>query len=352
MDQRTLRHRLFAGVAIVSLGMLTACNPPSESTGNAENLPSDQQALITQAREEGQVSLGAGGHTVSQAQLLADEFEAEYGIKVNFIRENSGQIAQKLEAQMSGGNVSFDVVSLNDTSTLDTWTKEGVLADAEIVNAADIFEPLQVEESIYYPFTWSVLGYSYNSSRTAVGDAPASWDDLAKADGTKAVADPGSSGAALAFAGVMDEIDSSFFPQLGEGEVLTSESALALGQMVATGEASFGIPGIESEVATAQLAGEPIKMGYPAGDLGAMSSYISALSSASSPAAARLLVQFAMSPDFQQAQLEIGSRSTLGDLPAAESTEEIDQERIVVLDQASLVEERERIVKEFEEAIR
>jgi len=352
MSHNKLSTRIMLGTAILSLGLLTACNPPSSEASGSADLPASQEELIKLAQEEGKVRLGAGGHTQAQAQLLAKEFEAAYGIEVDFIRENSGQIAQKLEAQLSGGNVSFDVVSLNDSSTLSAWAEEGTVADAAVPNAADIIGPLSTEGESYYPFTWAALGYSYNSAKLDPAEAPRTWAELAAAEGTKAVADPGSSGAALTFAAIMAEVDKGFFAALGQSNVLTSDSALALGQMVATGEASFGIPGIEHDIASAQLAGEPLTMGYPSGKIGAMASYMASLESASSPAAARLLVHFAMSPEFQAAQLEIGSRSTLSGVPAPMTAEEISEDRISVVDQQDLAENREGVIESFKQAIR
>lgn len=349
---KALTARLLAGTAILSLCLLTACNPPSSDTSGISELPNNHEELVQRAQKEGTVQLGAGGHTQAQAQLLADEFEEKYGIKVAFVRENSGQIAQKLEAQLSGGNVSFDVVSLNDASTLSSWAEENVIADASVANTSDIIAPLSKEDTSYYPFTWAALGYSYNSAKMDKSKAPASWNELATAEGTKVIANPKSSGAALTFAAIMADVDKDFFSELGQGQVLTSDSALALGQMVATGEGDYGIPGIEHDIASAQLAGEPLTMGYPEGKIGAMASYMAGLESASSPAAARLLVQFAMSPEFQEAQLEIGSRSILMGVPAPATAEEISEKRIVVMDQTQLTDNRDQIIGNFEKAIR
>lgn len=345
-------HRMFLPLTLVfGVGLMTACNPPSDSD-SAEALPDDHDELVAMAQEEGVVQLGAGGHTERQAELLAAEFEDAYGVEVQFVRENSGQIAQKVEAQLSGGNMAFDAISLNDTSTLDSWAEEGVIATGAVDSDDDVMETLSTADAHYHPFTWAALGYSYNTARVDEGDTPTTWEELAAANGTKVVAEPGSSGAALTFAATMAEVDDGFFGALGDGEVLTAESALALGQTIATGEADYGIPGIEHDVATAQDAGEPLTMGYPEGDLGVMTSYIADLDSADNPAAARLLVQFSMSPEFQEAQRDIGSRSTLDEFASPDNVEEIDEERLVVLDESELAANRDDIIAEFDEAVR
>lgn len=353
MAFNALARRLLAGTAVLSLALLTACNPPSSSSNaSASELPDSQDQLVSQAQKEGTVSLGAGGHTKEQAQLLADKFKDKYGITVEFIRENGGQISQKLQAQLSAGNVSFDVISLNDTSTLQKWSDDGTLADAQIPTADKVIKKFQITGGNYYPFTWQALGFSYNSAKIDQSKLPGTWAELAQAPGPKAVANAGTSGAALTFAAIMDQIQPPFMDNLSQGNILLSDSALALGQMVATGEADYGVPGVEQDVATAQLAGEPLKMGYPEGKIGAVPSYMGALSAAAHPAAARLLVQFAMSEEYQKAQTEIGSRATLTGIAAPKTAEELTDDRVVVLDEETLAKNRDQVLADFKESFK
>ncbi|WP_324273643.1 substrate-binding domain-containing protein [Blastococcus brunescens] len=150
-----------------------------------------------------------------------------------------------------------------------------MLADPELENRDQILEPLATpEDAAHVPFTWAAMGYSYNEASSDPASLPTTWADLAQQPGVFAVANPNSSGAALTFVAAMEQIDPEFLPSLGEGETLISDSALALTQLVATGEADFGIPGIEADVATAANAGEPLAMGYPEGEIGVLTSFI------------------------------------------------------------------------------
>lgn len=335
-------------VLTVSLGLLTtaACAPPEAA--DTEPLPDDHEALVERAKEEGEVSLGAGGHTKPQADLLAKEFEKKYGIKVTYVRENSGQIAQKVEAQ-GEGNRPFDVVSLNDGGTMQQWADDGLLAEVPVANADDVLEPLRADAQ-YTPFTWYALGFAYNSSRTKEDEVPASWEELATAKGKKAVADPSASGAALTFATGMKEIDNTFIPTVGKEKSLVTDSALALTQLLTTGEAKWGIPGIESDVMTARDAGEPLAMAYPKGQIGSMPSFAAPLDGVSNPASARLLVQFMLTEDFQSKQVGIGSRSVLEGQDVPEGGQEIDPEDMLVLTPKSLEESKEDVTSGFDEA--
>lgn len=353
MIRASRSRRIIAGatMAVAALLVLTGCNPPS-SSDNTGPVPTDQAELIAAAQAEGKVMLGAGGHTNAQAELLAATFKEKYGITVDFVRENSGQIAQKVEAQRDAGNVSFDVISLNDASTLELWSEKGVLADPLLENADEIIDSLRVDTSDYVAFTWAAAGFVYNEAKMNESDLPKTWLELAESDNRKVIADPGTSGSALNFVAALQETAPGTLEVLGSGDVLRSESALALGQMVSTGEAEFGLPGIEHDVATARAAGEPLAMGYPAGALGVLPSYIAPLSAAAHPAAARLLVQFAMSDEFQNLQREHGSRSPLSTIDVPEGLEALGDDRMLVLDQAELTERRDQLIAEFGQAVR
>ncbi|WP_435202359.1 ABC transporter substrate-binding protein [Janibacter sp. GS2] len=333
---------------VLSLGLLatTACAPPEAA--DTEPLPDDQSELVERAKEEGEVTLGAGGHTKPQAELLAKEFEKKYGIEVTFIRENSGQIAQKIEAQ-GEGNRPFDVVSLNDGGTMQQWADDDLLAEAPIENEDDILDPL-LPDAQYTPFTWYALGFAYNTSRTTEAEVPGSWQELASAKGRKAVADPSASGAALTFATGMQEIDADFLDTVGGQKPLVTDSALALSQMLTTGEAKWGIPGIESDVMTARSAGEPLAMAYPQGQIGSMPSFVAPLTKVSNPASARLLVQFMLSDEFQAQQVGIGSRSVLDGADVPEGGQEIAIPDMLVLTPKSLEDSKEEVTTSFDEA--
>ncbi|WP_028926997.1 ABC transporter substrate-binding protein [Pseudonocardia acaciae] len=349
---RALRRTVGAGLLAAALAALalTGCAPPPSGGGSA-SLPANEDQLIAKAKQEGKVVLGAGGHTREQAQLLADKFKEKYGIPVTFVREASGDIAQKTQAQITAHALEFDAVSLNDEATLRVWTDAKVLADPAVANRDQILKPLSNPQNKYLPFTWGALGYSYNAAKTKPETAPTTWDDLAARQGAFGVADPGSSGAALTYVAAMEQINPGFMPALRQRKTLVADSALALTQLLATGEADFGIPGIEADVATAKKGGEPLAMGYPTGRIGALPSYVAALEQAQHPAAARLLVRFQLSPEFQAAQAGIGSRSVLNGAPVPTGAAPITEDRLVVIPAKDVKARKEDLKRTFATAV-
>lgn len=353
MSRTAFRPRAAGLAAAAALATVIAgCSAPESSSQSAEDLPTDLEELVAAAQEEGEVSIGAGGHTREQVELLASSFEEEYGIEVTFVRASGGDISQQVQAQLSAEALQFDVISLNDEATLADWSEEGVLADPELENRDDILGPLSTpDDAAHVPFTWAAMGYAYNEASTDPASLPTTWADLAQQPGVFAVANPNSSGAALTFVAAMEQIDPDFLPALGQSETLVSDSALALTQLVATGEADFGIPGIEADVATAANAGEPLAMGYPEGEIGVLTSFIAPLADSPHPAAARLLVQYQMSEEFQNIQAGIGSRAVLSGADVPEGAEELSEDRLVVIQAADLSAQKDDLLAKFSEAM-
>jgi iron(III) transport system substrate-binding protein len=340
---------LIAATAILATG----CNAPDPSAADSGTLPTTQDDLVKRAKTEGTVVLGAGGHTREQAQLLADKFQEKYGIKVTFVRESSGDIAQKVQAQLSAKALQFDVVSLNNEATLQKWSKDNILADPQLANRDQIVGTLDTAGGARYaPFTWAAMGYSYNSAKIKPESAPRTWAELAGRPATFAIADPKSSGAALTFVAAMTKVQPDFLPRVGQGKKLISDSALALTQTIATGEADYGIPGIEADVATARTAGEPLAMGYPDGQIGALLSFVGTLADAPHPAAARLLTQFQLSAEFQALQAGIGSRSVLKDVAAPTGAATLAEDRLVVIKPEELAANKDALLATFDEKVR
>lgn len=345
------RKATVALAAAASLSLLAACSGTSGGGGdqNGDQNGGDS-SLVEQAKKEGEVTAALGGHTQDQAKDLADAFEKKYGIKVTFVREASGKIAQKVQAQSSSGKIQFDVVSLNDEGTLASWGEDGLLATPDIPNRDDIIGSLGSKSaSAYVPFAWQPLGFVYNEAKTK--DAPTTWKELTEAGGVTAVASPAASGAALTFFTAMASEQPELVDELSTGKTLTTDSALALTQLVATGDADFGVPASEPSVLDAKKAGEPLAMGYPEGKLVALPGYMASFEKCDHPAAGKLLVQFALSEEYQAHQAEQQTRSVLSTVSAPEGIIEIPESRMVVVPSEKVSASHDEVVAAFTKAL-
>lgn len=326
--------------------------PTAGETGDPEgDATAGEGDLVSDAQEEGEVVLYAGGHTRPGAELLKERFEEKYGITVTFVRDDSGAVVQMVESELAGGNLNADVVSLTDAPSLFRWAEEGVTTSVDIPNQDQILDGLQSPGAPHVPYSLVPLGIMYNGATMDDTDLPGTWEELASSYSGKIVmANPSASGTALMFFSMMvDEMGDDWLAQLAERDVIVTDSSLALAQLVVTGEADLGIPAIESAVISAAEGGEPIEITFPDEGVPSFASSLAALAEAPHPAAAELLVQYHLSEEFQAALTELGARSVLEGGPQPTQGADLSDANILSPDYAALADEAEALRARFDE---
>jgi iron(III) transport system substrate-binding protein len=307
-------------------------------------------ALVAAAQEEGEVVLFGGGHTREGGEMVAQMFEDAYGISVTVNRQPSGDIVQQVEASLEAGAAAADVVSLADVSTFIRWNEEGIITDAEVPNVDQLIEGIVDPSRPSLPYAVSPLGVVYNSARIDPSEAPTSWAELKDLGGkVLAHANPSTSGTAVSFMYMASEAAGEDYYDAFEGQdILITDSALALNQLVLTGEADYGAPAIESEVTRAKANGEPLEIIYPEEGVPVFSSELAALTDAPHPNAAKLLVQYHLCEEFQDELAGLGGRPALLGAPSPEGLPDMADWTIVTVDVGALSERREALIQQFE----
>ncbi|MGY1723594.1 extracellular solute-binding protein [Blastococcus sp. SYSU DS0533] len=352
-------RRLFTSLTVpVAVLLVAACGngsttPASDagSGGEPAAVEGIDQELVEAAQEEGGVVLYAGGHTRPGLELLQQRMQELFGIQVTFTREDSGAIANSISAELASGSVNADVVSLTDPGTMQDWAEEGVITDADVPNLGDISEGLDNPDNPQVPYSLVPLGIMYNSANTDPADLPTTWEELASEDhGAIISADPGASGTALAYYTMLTGLyGEEWLGQLAERQVAVTDSSLALAQLVLTGEADIGIPAIESAVISAAEEGEPLEIAFMEDGVPSFASELAMLADAPHPNAAKLLVQYHLSEDFQQALADQGGRSVLQGGPQPPSGADLSDATLLTADLSEIEERGEDVVARFAE---
>ena len=341
--------------------LLAACgNGSSDSSGSAAGSGSDGGAsgiegisdeLIAAAQEEGGVVIYAGGHTRPGVELLQERMQELFDIEVTFTREDSGAVANSISAELASGSLNADVVSLTDPGTMQDWADEDIITDAEIPNLDALIEDLDNPDNPQVPYSLVPLGIMYNSASTDAADLPTTWEELATGDfGTIVSSDPGASGTALAFYTTLTGLyGEEWLEQLSERDVIVTDSSLALAQLVLTGEADLGVPAIESAVISAAEEGEPLEIAFMEDGVPTFTSELAALTDAPRPNAAKLLVQYHLSEDFQAALAELGGRSVLAEGPQPPQGADLSEATLLPADLEEIGTRGDDVVARFAE---
>ena len=132
-------------------------------------------ALIEAAKKEGQVTWYTVQTIPQIVQPLVAGFEKKYGIKVNYIRANSNEVALRVLNEAKAGRLQADVV---DGTSMLQLKKENLLLnwrpDFSRNWAAEISDP----RDFWVATNYYVNNIAINTDLVPAGMEPKSWDDL------------------------------------------------------------------------------------------------------------------------------------------------------------------------------
>ncbi len=204
---------------------------------------------------------------------MKQEFEAEFGITVNYVRMSTGEALARLEAERD--NPQFDIMWGGPIDTYISGVQKGLFQQYESPNAKDLLnQELYRDKDNYWTGIYvGSLGFATNTDWLAAHpgvEAPTSWDDLLKPEfeGQIMVAHPSTSGTSYtAMATVLQmrgEEAGWDYLQKYAGQVLQfTKSGSAPAKFVGAGEAAVGIV-FSHDIVKQIEAGLPLTLSFPA----------------------------------------------------------------------------------------
>lgn len=132
-------------------------------------------------------------------QGMKQEFEAKYGITVNYVRMSSGEALARVQAEKD--NPQFDIWWGGPIDSFVAAKGEDLLETYDSPNYANLTDPVKMKDvdNQWVGVYVGTLGFATNTDWLAANpgvEAPTSWDDLLKPEftGQVMVAHPSSSG--------------------------------------------------------------------------------------------------------------------------------------------------------------
>jgi iron(III) transport system substrate-binding protein len=289
-------------VAIASVLTATACGGGTmlSSGGSATVVQGDWSAVVTAAEQEGSVTYYTNT-APDQNTPLIDAFTKKYpDIRVNFVR-GANELEAKLDAEIASNIDGADVVDMTHRE----WN---------LRHAGD-FMPLKgiVPAVDSWPAdAWSVPDVAPEASVAPMGiiawntnifpNGFANWDDLLAPDVKQKVGfrDP----VDAAVAGYMSFLEEAngpgFLPAFAAQEPRFYPSVVPMAQAVASGEIGVAAMSIPATLVSLKAQGAPIDWVIPP-KTWAQAAPVMILKKAQRPNAARVFVEFLLSPEGQAA---------------------------------------------------
>ena len=242
-------------------------------------------------------------------QGMKQEFEAKYGITVNYVRMSSGEALARVQAEKD--NPQFDIWWGGPIDSFVAAKGEGLLETYESPNFANLTDPVKMKDvdNQWVGVYVGTLGFATNTDWLAANPdmaAPTSWDDLLKPElkGQVMVAHPSSSGTSYtALATVLqlrgEEAGWEYLKQYAGQVSQFTKSGAAPAKFVGQGEAAVAIVfshDIVNEIENNKL---PLVLTFPEEGTGYEIGGMAILKGAKNIQAAQLWYDWALTPEAQ-----------------------------------------------------
>ena len=257
MDCRTASRAFNVALAasVCALGILTGSVPVAHAA---------DEALIAAAKKEGQVTWYTTQIINQFTRPAADAFQKKYGIKVNYVRGDSVELAVRLVNEGRAGRVQADV--FDSTSALPAVKREGLVERWIPELAKRLPKEYRDEQGYWVATNVFIHTPAFNTNLIPRGSEPKTWQDLLdpKWKGRMAWASHATTSGAPGFVGLVlhefgEEKGSAYLRELAKQNIIQlGGSARAVTDQVVAGEYPMVLQGFNHQPVISARRGAPI----------------------------------------------------------------------------------------------
>ena len=296
---------LLAGM--LAVGLLSAVPAAAEdSTGLDE--------LIAAAQEEGELTVYGSCEEEYLAAACA-KFQELYGIKTSYQRLSTSEVYTKIKEE--AGNPSGDVWFGGTTDPYNEAVVDGLLEPYDAVNAVNLLsDDYKDPDNNWYGIYKGILGFMVNNEELeAEGiEAPKTWDDLLKPEykGLIMLSNPNTAGTAKLIINTMVQMKGhdeamQYFVDLDKNVSQYTKSGSGPSKMVGPGECVIGVGFLHDGIYQILQGYDNIGLIVPEDGTSFEVGATAIFKGAKHPEAAKLWIEFALSPDCVDIAKENGS---------------------------------------------
>ncbi len=290
--------KLFA--LVLALAMLLSC------AAFAEDVVAADASLVEAAKAEGELVV-YGSCEEPYLAAACQHFEQLYGIKTQFQRLSTGEVPTKIAEE--NGNPSADVWFGGTNNPYDSAAADGLLDNSyKPANAAHLTREIYQDPNGYwYGIYTGILGFMVNTDElTRLGkEVPQTWDDLLKEDYKDLIwlSNYNTAGTAKLVVNLMLQMKGhdagiQYLVDLDKNIQVYTKSGSGPSKNVGTGECVIGIGFLHDGITQIVDNGyENIQLVIPADGTSCEIGPVAIFKGAKHPNAARLFVEYALSPE-------------------------------------------------------
>lgn len=350
------RFQALTAACILVAMLFTGC---SSGTGTVE--PTEAQAPVVAEKEMPKELTMYIGVVEQHALALAEAFEADTGIKVNFVRMSGGETLGRIRAEKENPQASIWYGGPADTYI--AAKAEGLLQPYVSKNTDKV--PVQFKDAdgywtgVYVEYLGFVSDGRFFEENQI--ELPKSWDDLLSPAFEKQiiVANPGSSGTAYAVLATQvqmrgEEEALAYMKKLDKQVKQYTKSGSAPAKSAALGEAAIGITFIHNGIRQIEAGFTDVKLSMPEDGTGYSIGAVGIIEGAPELEAAKIFVDWALEKETQEIGQSLGSYQFLTNQEAKqpEQVSEFADTKLVDYDFNWAGDNRNRLVEAWNQAIK
>ena len=286
-----------------------------ESSAPEETTEPDYFAdLEAAAKAEGELVI-YGSCEDPYIAAAADAFAAKYGIKTSWQRLTGGEVQAKVEEE--NGNPSADVWFGGTSDPQAVCASKGLLMQYEAKNAVNLMDAKYRDaDGYWYGIYTGIMGFFYNTEILAEKglEAPKDWDDLIKPEykGLIWFSNPNTASTSKLFLNATvqmwgQEKAEEYWKALDANIEQYTKSGGGPSKNVGTGECVIGIGFLHDAVYQIVNGYDNIGMCVPASGTAAEVGAVSIFEGAKHPNAAKLFIEFCLTPECVELAATTGS---------------------------------------------
>lgn len=234
---------------------------------------------------------------------IIEEFEARHpDIRIDLLYSGSVELEQRIFAEIEAGNLRADVIWAANPALFLNLKQAGWLQRYDSPHADALMPGLKDEDNMFFAGRVHHMGIGYNTNQVTADQVPQTWAEFLEWGPRAAMASPLHSGTNFNMMGAFvqhENIGWEWFEQAREAQVQVVRGTGDVTRGVTSGEFAV-IKGIDYIMAAEAARGAPVAFAFPSDGVLALPSPLAIGKNAPNVEAARLFVDFVLSPEGQQ----------------------------------------------------
>ncbi len=291
-----------------------AANAETTTAAGESGGTDDLSALIEAAKAEGELTV-YGSCEEEYLAAVCGNFEKIYGIKTKFQRLSTSEVYTKVSEE--SGKPSADVWYGGTTDPYNEAVAAGLLTPYDAINAKNLIsEQYKDPTNSWYGIYKGILGFMVNTEELQrLGlEVPKTWDDLTKDEykGLIMLSNPNTAGTAKLVINTMIQMKGhdeamEYFKRLDKNVAQYTKSGSGPSKMVGPGECVIGIGFLHDGIYQILQGYDNIQLIVPEDGTSYEVGATAIFNGATHPNAAKLWIEYALTPDAVDIAKENGS---------------------------------------------